>query len=81
MTTQSRGHGTRGEQIVALAIVAGAVVIGLQIIATAQVFQCLMQIEINTRREETSGSAGSGYTTLNLIAPTREAVSSNRVPG
>ncbi len=33
------------------AIIAGLVFLGLQIIATAQVFQCLMQIEINTRRE------------------------------
>lgn len=33
-------------------IAAALVMLGLGIIATAQVYQCLMQIEINTRREQ-----------------------------
>jgi hypothetical protein len=35
----------------ALGIAAGLLFLGLQMIAMAQVFQCLMQIEINTRHE------------------------------
>ena len=36
-------------QVVVWAISAGLVFAGIQVIALAQVFQCLMQIEINTR--------------------------------
>ena len=38
--------------LLVVAIVVGLIIAGLQIIAMAQVYQCLMQIEINTRHEQ-----------------------------
>lgn len=40
-------------------IVAGGIFLGLSIIATAQVYQCLMQIEINTRPAATATPSSS----------------------
>jgi hypothetical protein len=46
----------QGLELIAVAITIGVIFIGLQVIAMAQVYQCLMQIEINTRHEETQPS-------------------------
>ena len=42
--------------LLGLAVGAGVIFFGLQIIAMAQVFQCLMQIETNTRHANSAAS-------------------------
>jgi hypothetical protein len=46
-----------GFELIAVGIAIGVIFVGLQVIAMAQVYQCLMQIEINTRPAETEPAA------------------------
>jgi hypothetical protein len=65
-TNRAGAFGAGAIVIVPVALV--VIFIGLMFIATSQVFQCLMQIEINTRHEEVK-EFESGPLRLNLNLP------------